>query len=43
MQKRIPAVFAALLASCIVSTTGQRPIVGPVDWHVDSQSGEIDV
>ena len=29
MQKRIPAVFAALLASCIVSTTGQTQSSDP--------------
>ncbi len=29
MQKRIPAVFAALLASCIVSTTGQSQSSDP--------------
>ena len=37
MQKRIPAVFAALLASCIVSSTGQTqsqdPWVGT--WKVN--------
>ena len=29
MQKRIPAMFAALLASCIVSTTGQTQSSDP--------------